>query len=86
MPVALTDDSQELLDTDFIRTFAKREPYVWAITGTNFYLYRLQDDSYSFEIGEQLDDGDERSWCIVRTRGQCRLMVEKLTGVVISQS
>jgi DNA-binding ferritin-like protein len=85
MPV-LTDDAQELLDTDFISTFAKKAPYCWEIKGTNFALYQRQFDSYAFELFESLDDGDERTWCIVRTRGQCRLMVEKLTGVVVGQS
>jgi len=77
-------DDKEPIDRDWLSEWAKREPHVWAVPGTNLAIYYNQSGLLNgiWTILETLDDGDELDHCHVVTRGECRRMLDLLTSQV----
>lgn len=70
------DDDRDLC-TDFVSCFAIKEPYVWAVPGSNLWLYEHKScpQRGNWSIGETLEDGDERTYCYIRSCGELRTML-----------
>ncbi len=79
-------DDNEPLCTEWIKTIAAKAPHTWEINGTNLFLYQSKptNDPYSWEFCEVIDDGDETTWCSVRTRGELRRMIALHCGIAAS--
>lgn len=76
------NDDKEPIDDDWLREWAKKEPYVWAVPGTHLALYYNKSGLLKgiWTILETLDDGDEMDHCHVVTRGECRRMIDLITN------
>lgn len=82
------NDDSESIDTEWISTFAKKEPHVWSIRGTNLHLYYNATGECRglWTILETLDDGDELDHCHVRNRGECRRMIDFISPVDVEKT
>ena len=75
-------DDKEPIDRDWLSEWAKREPHVWSVPGTNLAIYYNQSGLLNgiWTILETLDDGDEMDHCHVVNRGECRRMIDLITS------
>jgi hypothetical protein len=74
----LLECDNEEITPEWLARRTKKEPYVYAIIGTNFFLHHT---NIGWDFIEQTDDGDEITWCCVRTIGELRRMTRRLCGI-----
>jgi hypothetical protein len=75
-------DDKEMIDGEWLSSWAKKEPHVWSVRGTNLHVYYNRGGVLNgmWTILETLDDGDELDHCHVLNRGECRRMIDLISG------